>query len=62
MEKCFASGLILGMIGGALIVANSYKARKLVKKSQNKINEAVSEVSKCMTEDEDEEYGDSEEE
>ncbi len=34
MEKMFCMGLALGAIGGALIVANSYKARSLVKKGQ----------------------------
>ena len=35
MEKMFCIGLVFGMLGGALIVANSYKARSLVKKSQS---------------------------
>ncbi len=34
MEKLFCLGLALGMVGGALLVANSYKVRCLVKKSQ----------------------------
>ncbi len=34
MEKLFCLGLALGMVGGALLVANSYKMRCLVKKSQ----------------------------
>lgn len=46
MEKDFAIGLILGMIGGALIVANSYQARKMVKDSQEQIKNKVSEMSK----------------
>ena len=33
MEK-FAIGALLGMLGGALIVANNYKMRTLVKKGQ----------------------------
>lgn len=36
MEK-FCLGLALGMAGGALIVANNYKARSLVKKGQQEI-------------------------
>lgn len=47
MEKDFAIGVILGMIGGALIVANSYKARKLVKDGQQQIKEQVSKMSNC---------------
>ncbi len=44
MEKMFYLGLMLGMVGGALIVANSYKARSLVKKSQSEIMEKVNEM------------------
>ena len=47
MDKNFAIGLALGMIGGALIVANSYKARKLVKEGQSQIKEKVSNLNKC---------------
>ena len=47
MEKDFAIGVILGMIGGALIVANSYKARKLVKDGQQQIKEQVSKMNNC---------------
>ena len=45
MEKMFCLGLLFGAVGGALIVANSYKARSLVKKSQeeliDKLDDAV---------------------
>ena len=34
MEK-FIAGLVLGMAGGALVIANSCKLRKLVKKNQD---------------------------
>ncbi len=34
MEKMFCIGLMVGALGGALIIANSYKARSLVKKGQ----------------------------
>ena len=54
MEKEFACGLILGMIGGALIVANSYKARKLVKEGQEQVKNKVSELAK--TKDKSENY------
>ena len=53
MEKLFCLGLALGMVGGALIVANSYKARSLVKKSQaevmQKIDEKMDECLKCAS-------------
>lgn len=46
MEK-FIAGLALGMIGGALVVANSNRTRALVKKSQDemvcKIDEYIDE-------------------
>ncbi len=54
MEK-FAIGMILGGIGGALLVANNYKMRTLVKKSQEevqtKLNELLDEKIKQMDED-----------
>ena len=45
MDKSFATGLALGLICGALIVANSYKARKLVKNGQEQIKNKVSEMT-----------------
>ena len=44
MEKMFCLGLVLAAVGGALIVANSYKARSLVKKSQAELLEKVDEM------------------
>lgn len=44
MEIMFCLGLVLGAVGGALIVANSYKARSLVKKSQAELLEKVDEM------------------
>jgi hypothetical protein len=41
MEKMFCLGLALGMVGGALIVANNYKARSLVKKSQQELTDKL---------------------
>lgn len=40
MEK-FVTGLLLGMVGGALLVANSKKTRALVKMSQDEIKEKI---------------------
>lgn len=55
MEKMFCLGLVFGAVGGALLVANSYKARSLVKKSQaeitEKVNEMMDERLKCMQEE-----------
>ena len=36
MEK-FTLGLVLGAVGGALVVANSYKMRTLVRKTQTEL-------------------------
>ena len=44
MEKMFCLGVMLGMVRGALIVANSYKARTLVKKSQSEVIERVNQM------------------
>ena len=44
MEKMFCLGLMLGAVGGALIVANSYKARTLVKKSQTEVVEKMNQM------------------
>ncbi len=44
MEKLFCLGVALGMVGGALLVANSFKARSLVKKSQAEIIQKMDEM------------------
>lgn len=45
MDKSFVCGMILGLLGGAIIVTNSYKARKLVKDGQEEIKNKVSEMT-----------------
>ncbi len=59
MEKMFCLGLALGMVGGALIVANNYKARSLVKKGQDevmdKVDKFMDDKLKSMTKDGDKE-------
>ena len=51
MEKIFCLGVMIGAVGGALLVANSYKMRSLVKKSQaefmDKVNEMMDEKLGC---------------
>lgn len=53
MEK-FAIGLLLGGVGGALLVANNYKMRTLVKKGQDevmtKVNDFMDEKIQAMEE------------
>jgi hypothetical protein len=44
MEKTFCLGLLIGALGGALLVANNYKARSLVKKSQTELMQKVNEM------------------
>ena len=44
MEKIFCLGWMFGAVGGALLVANSYKARSLVKKSQADVMQKVSDM------------------
>ena len=50
--KFFCVGLALGMIGGALIVANSHKARQLVKEGQESIRRKGEEISRAMEQNE----------
>ncbi len=45
MEKGFVCGMIAGLLAGAIIVANSYKARKLVKDGQEQLKQKVSEMT-----------------
>lgn len=44
MEKMFCLGLALGFVGGALIVANNYKARSLVKKGQQEVMDKMDQM------------------
>ena len=44
--KFFCMGLALGMLGGALIVANSNRVRNAVKNSQQQILDKAEELSK----------------
>ena len=40
MEK-FAIGVLIGVVGGALLTANNYKMRKLVLKGQEEVQEKL---------------------
>ena len=53
MEKNFVIGVVLGMLGGALIATNSYKARKIVKNGQEVAIEKMSKIGKCKEKTED---------
>ena len=41
MDDKFIAGAMLGMLGGALIAANSVKARQMIKDGQNKVMETA---------------------
>ncbi len=46
MDEKFLTGIVLGMLGGALIVTNSVKARKAVQEGQDQVMQKVSEMNK----------------
>ena len=46
MDDKFLCGIILGMIGGAVLVTNSVKARKMVQDGQEQVIEKVTEYTK----------------
>ena len=50
MEK-FAIGVVVGMLGGALLVANNYKMRTLVKKGQAEIGAKLDKLMDDKIED-----------
>ena len=41
MDKEFYFGIVLGMLGGALVAANSFKVRKAVKEGQEQVMESI---------------------
>ncbi len=46
MDDKFLTGVLLGMIGGAVLVTNSVKARQMIKEGQTEVRKKVSEISK----------------
>lgn len=64
MEKMFCLGLVFGAVGGALLVANSYKMRSFVKKSQadaiEKVNEMIDQKMNASQNSANAQNGDSE--
>lgn len=56
MDKNFACGIVLGLLGGALLVSNSYKARKLVKDGQEEIKNKVSELTEKKSKKKEDDY------
>lgn len=46
MDDKFLCGMLLGVIGGAVIATNSAKARQMVKDGQQQVKNKVDEISK----------------
>jgi hypothetical protein len=46
MEDSFLCGVLLGMLGGALVATNSQKARQMVKDGQEQVKEKVEKLAK----------------
>ncbi|MBO5067932.1 MAG: hypothetical protein J6C62_05980 [Clostridia bacterium] len=46
MDDKFLCGMLLGVLGGAVLATNSAKARQLVKDGQEQVKQKVDEFSK----------------
>ena len=46
MDKEFYLGMLLGVLGGALVVTNSFKVRKAVKDGQEQVLTAINKLEK----------------
>ena len=46
MDDKFLFGVVLGMMGGALIATNSAKARQMVKDGQEQVKQKVEDLTK----------------
>ena len=46
MDDKFLIGVLLGMVGGALLTTNSVKARQFVKDGQNQVMQKAQELTK----------------
>lgn len=46
MNDKFLMGVILGMLGGAIVTANSKKAQQLVKDSEQQVKEKIGQAVK----------------
>ena len=46
MDDKFLCGVILGMLGGAVLATNSAKARQMVKDGQAQVKEKLNDVGK----------------
>ncbi len=48
--KLFIAGALLGMVGGALLVAHSVKARSMIKEGEKKIQQKAEDLCKNFKE------------
>ncbi len=55
MDEKFMIGIVLGMLGGALLVTNCSKARKLVKEGQACVKQKMDMLEKSGKSDEEQE-------
>ena len=46
MDDKFLCGIVLGMLGGAVLATNSAKARQMVKDGQEQVRQKVEELGK----------------
>lgn len=46
MDEKFLCGVVLGMLGGAVLVTNSVKARQMVKDGQTQVLQKVEDMTK----------------
>ena len=49
MDEKFFMGIILGMVGGAVLATNSAKARQVVKDGQEQVLEKAKEMQKSTS-------------
>ncbi len=49
MDDKFLCGMLLGVIGGAVIATNSAKARQMVRDGQEQVKNKVDEISKDVS-------------
>ena len=61
MDDKFLCGLVLGMMGGALIATNSAKARQIVKDGQEQVKQKVEDMTKSTKKNNKTEDGNQEE-
>lgn len=54
MDDKFLCGVVLGMLGGAVIATNSAKARQMVRDGQEQVKQKVEDISKSSKNKKDE--------